>query len=266
MRGPLYVGDAVLDVALRYRTGGPVYGYRFSGNLDPGLEGQGETANLLIDYLAGDSKVFRATGLLVEPITVSRSALAAAWTFVEEGVRHILVGLDHVLFVVCLTLGASRLKDLLWRVTGFTVGHSITLAAGFFGLVPEGAWFVPAVETGIALSIVYAAIVALMQWQHGATVLVTVAIGLLHGLGFSFVLSEILRIDSPNIWQSLLAFNVGVEIGQIAIVLACWPLFHFVERRHVAVWPALRWSVALPCIALAALWVGQRMVLVAQVA
>lgn len=262
--GPLFVGDSVLDTVLDYRTGDAVYDYQFSSRLDPGLDGQEDTANLLLDHFANDTQVYRASGLLREPIVVSRSALAAALTFVKEGVRHILEGLDHVLFVVCLALGAARFSDLLWRVTGFTVGHSVTLAAGFFGFVPSGAWFVPAVETGIALSIVYAAVIALMQRQHGATVLITAAIGLLHGLGFSFVLSEILQLDSANIWQSLLAFNVGVELGQIAIVLVCWPLFHYVSIRRQALWPALRGTVALPCIALAALWAGQRLVMVAQ--
>ena len=75
-----------------------------------------------------------------------------------EGVRHILEGLDHVLFVVCLVLGASGLgAPGMARVTGFTIGHSVTLTLGFFGYYPTGAWFVPLVETGIALSIVYTA-------------------------------------------------------------------------------------------------------------
>jgi hypothetical protein len=154
-----YVGDTVVDAVLRYRSGGPVYDYAVSSSLNPGLEGQDQTANLLLDHFPGETKVFRARGLLVEPITVSRSALAASATFVTEGVRHILEGWDHLLFVVCLALGALRFGSLLWRATGFTIGHTVTLTAGFFGLVPSGAWFIPAVEMGIALSIIYAALV-----------------------------------------------------------------------------------------------------------
>lgn len=264
-----YVGDSVVDVVLRYRTGGPVYDYSVTSSLDPGLEGQDETANLLLDHLSGNTKVFRARGLLSDPIKVSRSWLAAAATFIKEGVRHILEGWDHLLFVVCLALGAVRLSSLLWRATGFTVGHSVTLIAGFYGFVPSGAWFIPTVETGIALSIIYAALIAVMRHQPAAQseatmCAITTAIGLLHGLGFSFVLHEILRVDSPNLWQSLLAFNLGVELGQIVIILATWPLFQLVARWNDDAWRIGRWGVALPCVLIAALWTGQRALLVMQ--
>jgi hypothetical protein len=262
-----YVGDAVVDTVLRYRSGGPVYDYAVSSNLDPGLEGQEETANLLLDHFPGETEVFRARGLLDQPIEVSRSALAAVTTFVTEGVRHILDGWDHVLFVLCLALGAIRFSSLLWRATGFTIGHSVTLAAGFFGFVPSGNWFVPAVEMGIALSIIYAAVFAVSQRGRDSRsettmFLITTTIGLLHGLGFSFVLHEILQVDSPNIWQSLLAFNLGVEIGQVLIILAAWPLFRLVARWNDRAWAIGRWGVAVPCVAVAAVWTAQRALMV----
>ncbi len=262
-----YVGDAVVDTVLRYRSGGPVYDYSVSSSLDPGLEGQEDTANLLLDHFPGGTEVFRARGLLDQPIEVSRSALAAVTTFVTEGVRHILEGWDHVLFVLCLALGAVRFSSLLWRATGFTIGHSVTLAAGFFGFVPSGTWFVPAVEMGIALSIIYAAVVAVSQRGRDSRpettmFLITTTIGLLHGLGFSFVLHEILQVDSPNIWQSLLAFNLGVEIGQVLIILASWPLFRLVARWNDRAWSIGRWGVAVPCVAVAAVWTAQRALMV----
>jgi hypothetical protein len=264
---PSYVGDTVVDVVLRYPGGGPVYDYGVSSSLVPGLAGQEDTANLLLDHFPGETKVFRARGLLDQPMEVSRSALAASATFVAEGVRHILEGWDHVLFVLCLVLGAFKFGSLLWRATGFTIGHSITLAAGFFGFVPAGAWFVPAVEMGIALSIVYAALVAIRAparepRPETAIFVITTTIGLLHGLGFSFVLHEILQVDSPNIWQSLLAFNLGVEIGQVLIILATWPLFRLVARWNARAWAFGRWGVVLPCVAVAAVWTAQRAVLV----
>ena len=91
---------------------------------------------------------------------------------------------------------------------------------------------------------------------------ITSAIGLLHGLGFSFVLHEILQVDSPNIWQSLLAFNLGVEVGQFLIILATWPLFRLVARRNQRAWRYARWGVALPCVLIAALWTGERALMV----
>jgi len=263
---PLYVGDAVVDVVLRYDAGGPVGSYTVSSNLDPELPRQETTANLILDYGPGNPKVFRSRGLMQDPVDISRSALSAIGTFILEGIRHILEGIDHVLFVVCLTIGAATLKSLLWRVTGFTLGHSVTLALGFFGFIPSGAWFVPAVETGIALSIIYAAAIAIRPSMTGAnerqTFFVTCGIGLLHGLGFSFVLQNILQVTSPNIWQSLLAFNVGVEIGQLSIVLIVWPTFQLMRCMNLTIFRAAQITTAASCIAVALVWTVSRVALV----
>lgn len=256
-----YIGDTIVDAELIYRTPDGLSDYSIESRLNPGLPGQEETANLVLVHGAGDPLIFRVRGLLSEPVEVSHALLDAVLTFVYEGIRHILEGVDHVLFVVCLVLGARAVKDLLWRITGFTLGHSVTLALGFFGFVPQAAWFVPLVEIGIALSIVYAAIIAIGEKQFKGTILVTTLIGLLHGLGFSFVLREILQLDAPNIWQSLLAFNLGVEIGQVAIALVIWPSLWAVSRYLPAKVGLVRFGLALPCIAFAAIWVGERAVL-----
>ncbi|MDE0254925.1 MAG: HupE/UreJ family protein, partial [Rhodospirillaceae bacterium] len=255
-----YVGDTVVDAELIYPTGRKHTEYTLRSTLDPGLPKQDETANLILDYATDPPLVFRIRGLIAKPVTVSRSVLEAAWTFVVEGVRHILEGLDHVLFVVCLVLGATALGSLAWRVTGFTLGHSVTLTLGFFGYYPSGAWFVPLVETGIALSIVYAAVAALTSVGHRLTTGVTALLGLLHGLGFSFVLREILKLDSPNLWQSLLAFNLGIEAGQLLIVLVLWPLLFLVAKRLPRGVVVVRWAIALPCVLVAAIWTGERAV------
>ena len=255
-----YVGDTVVDAELTYPTAGRAVRYSLRSTLDPGLPGQDDTANLILDHAASPPLIFRVRGLMARPVEVSHSALEAAWTFVREGVRHILEGTDHVLFVLCLVLGAATLGALVWRVTGFTIGHSVTLTLGFFGYVPAGAWFIPLVETGIALSIVYAAAVSLTAVGHRLTTWVTALLGLLHGLGFSFVLSEILNLESPNLWQSLLAFNVGIEVGQLMIVLAIWPLLMLVAKRFPKRIAAVRWAVALPCILVATIWTGERAV------
>lgn len=263
MSAPLYVGDSVVDVVLRYRSDGWIGSYSLASNLDPGLPGQEDTANLVLDYGQGQPKVFRSRGLLLEPLAIERSVFAPTKTFVVEGIRHILEGLDHVLFVICLVLGAQGLHSLLWRVTGFTLGHSVTLALGFFGFVPAGAWFVPAIETGIALSIVYAATIAILPASRTSPgekrmFVVTCMIGLLHGLGFSFVLQNILQVTSPNIWQSLFAFNVGVEIGQLAIVLASWPILLLIRFLNVKAWKIIQVCVATVCICIASIWAFQR--------
>ena len=259
----IYVGDTTIDVLLRYDTEGAVYQYALSSNLNPGLPDQDETANLVLDYSPSGVQVFRARGLLLEPVVVTRSLLDAIVTFIKEGVTHILEGLDHVLFVICLVLGAMHFKPLLWRVTGFTIGHSITLSLGFFGFVPAAAWFVPAVETGIALSIIYVALVAVvpgLQQKKGewAVVGVTGLIGLLHGLGFSFVLQNILQVTSPNIWQSLVAFNIGVELGQLLIVIGAWFVFYLIGRLGARAVKINRYLVASVCALTAFYWVIER--------
>jgi len=152
-------------------------------------------------------------------------------------------------------------------VTGFTIGHSITLSLGFFGFVPSAAWFVPAVETGIALSIIYVAIVAVIpDFKAGfqqarserSVVVITGLIGLLHGLGFSFVLQNILQVTSPNIWQSLVAFNLGVEIGQVLIVIFAGLAFYLIGLLGSRVAKINRYIVAGLCIAISLYWVIER--------
>lgn len=263
----IYVGDAVVDIIVNYPSKEPVYSYSLSSTLNPDLPNQDKTANLILDYSPGDVKIFRERGLMTQPIIITRSASDAFITFIKEGIRHILEGLDHVLFVICLVLGATQLSNLLWRVTGFTVGHSITLSLGFFGFVPSGHWFVPTIETGIALSIVYAALITVSpKYNLGKSdigiVTVTTIIGLLHGLGFSFVLHEILQVSSPNIWQSLLAFNLGVEVGQILIVLVTWVIFLLLHSFSVPLWRGIRTAIAMGCMVIASVWVIERTLLV----
>ncbi|MEP5569846.1 MAG: HupE/UreJ family protein, partial [Halioglobus sp.] len=240
-----------------------VYNYSLASTLNPGLPEQEQTANLLLDYAPGDLRVFRARGLMSDPIAVSRSRIAAFWSFIKEGIRHILEGLDHVLFVLCLVAGATGLVGLLWRITGFTMGHSITLSLGFFGFVPKGDWFIPTIEWLIALTIIYAAALVFRKPDKAGTdgrrvFLVTSFIGLIHGLGFSFVLHHILKVTSPNIWQSLLAFNVGIEIGQLAIVLAASVVIWLATRVGQTVGSRLRQVIALACGVMAFYWVIER--------
>lgn len=257
-----FVGDSVVDVLLEYTSDANVNRYTISSSLNPELEGQEETANLIVDYGLAEPQIYRIRGLLEDPVAVSHAILSAAVTFVIEGFRHIIEGYDHVLFVICLVLSATALVSLAWRVTGFTLGHSITLALGFFGFTPSAVWFVPLIETAIALSIVAAAIYALgvhKDNQHNSSgFLITFLIGILHGLGFSFVLQEILGVTSPNIWISLLSFNIGVEIGQLLIVLLLWPLLYVINKRKPALYSSIKWIIAMPCLGIAAYWSGQR--------
>jgi hypothetical protein len=271
----VYAGETVVDVQVFYPITAPVTSYyAFGAKTIPTLEGAASLANMLFDHRDGKTRVLRAIGTLEQPFVVSRAVVAGAgaaggserWieavsAFVWQGILHILTGADHVLFVVCLTIGAPGLANLLTRVTGFTLGHTVTLIAGFFGFVPAAPWFIPAIETAIAVSIIYAGAVALLR-RAGGTFVVTAAIGLLHGFGFSFVLQKLLQVDTPNLWTRLLSFNLGVEIGQVALILAVWPLLRVMERRAPRYVPYGRAAVVAPSVAVAAVWTVERLRLV----
>jgi hypothetical protein len=177
----------------------------------------------------------------------------------QAGVEHIAGGTDHLLFVLCLALGASTLGALTWRVTGFTLGHSATLAAGAFGYIPQAAWFPPAVETAIAVSIVVAAVAAVRRTSSPAPLLaLTAGIGLLHGLGFSFALREMLQLGGPHVVVNLGAFNLGVEAGQIAFAATVWLALVWLAMRASSWQFRVRMLAALASIAIATVWIVER--------
>jgi hypothetical protein len=157
----------------------------------------------------------------------------AAWQFVKLGFAHILAGTDHLLFLFCLVIPVRRIRPLVVVVTAFTAAHSITLIAAASGFVPDGLWFPPLVETLIAASIVY---MALENIISGATSIqrrwiLAFAFGLVHGFGFSFALRDTLQFAGSHLLSSLLAFNVGIEAGQLLVVAALVPVLHALFAR-----------------------------------
>lgn len=143
--------------------------------------------------------------------------MAVIATFVPSGAHHVLIGPDHILFIIGLVLLGGGLRRLALIVTAFTLGHSVTLALAALSIFSPPAWLI---EPLIALSIVIVGIDNLMKKQGDRDLRPFFAIffGLVHGFGFAFVLREFGLPDAQLGW-SLLAFNVGVEIGQLAIVV-----------------------------------------------
>lgn len=143
--------------------------------------------------------------------------------YIGIGFTHIVPkGLDHILFVVGLFLLSPRLKPLLIQITVFTVAHSVTLAMAMLGVISLPASIV---EPLIAASILFIAIEnlgtdKLSRWRP----YVVFAFGLLHGLGFAGVLTEF-GLSPAHFASGLVGFNVGVEVGQLAVVAACYALF-----------------------------------------
>src|SRR4029079_7302666 len=112
-----------------------------------------------------------------------------------------------------------------------TVAHSITLIASAFGLAPDALWFPPLVETLIAASIVYMALENIVAPQLRRRWIITFAFGLVHGFGFSFALRQTLQFAGSHLLRSLLSFNVGVELGQLLVLLVLVPALGFLFRR-----------------------------------
>jgi hypothetical protein len=154
--------------------------------------------------------------------------------FVRLGFGHILGGLDHLLFVLCLVIPFRRFRPLLVVVTSFTVAHSITLIASALGLAPGALWFPPLVETLIALSIVYMAFENIVGARLERRWLFAFGFGLVHGFGFSFLLRDSLQFAGSHLVTSLIAFNVGVELGQIVVLLVAIPALTLLFRYVVA--------------------------------
>jgi hypothetical protein len=146
----------------------------------------------------------------------TQSTLSVLWRYTVLGFEHILpLGLDHILFVLGLFLLSVRWKPLLWQVTAFTIAHSVTLALSMFDLVSMPSRIV---ETLIAVSIAYVAVENIFTSKlHSWRPAVVFCFGLLHGLGFASVLQG-LGLPREQFVPALISFNVGVELGQLAVV------------------------------------------------
>lgn len=156
--------------------------------------------------------------------TFSETSLAQSiLAFLKLGLEHILIGYDHILFVLALIFGAKRFKDLLWLITSFTLAHSLTLALATLEIItlPPSV-----VEPIIAASIVFLALLDLFAkgpQTPRVMILLTFGFGLIHGLGFSYVLQEA-NLRAGPLAVPLVSFNLGVELGQILIVALVYPL------------------------------------------
>jgi len=162
-------------------------------------------------------------------IPEAQSRLEIFSDYVSMGIKHLLVGVDHILFVICLVLLVSIRRKLILVVSMFTVGHSITLSLSTLGLVTVSTALA---EVFIAFSVVYAA-AELLDKNNTSLIrkypaIMAAAFGLLHGLGFASVLSDV-GVPQLHIPLSLLAFNVGIEIGQLIVIFVLLGLAFFLR-------------------------------------
>jgi hypothetical protein len=154
--------------------------------------------------------------------------------FVVLGIKHILSGADHLLFLLCLIIPFRRITGLIPIITAFTLGHSVTLIGTAYDLAPIGAWFRPFIETAIAASIVYMALENIIGANLGRRWIITGLFGLVHGFGFADALKEQLQFAGSYLLVSLLSFNVGIEIGQLAVLCVFVPALALLFRGRMS--------------------------------
>ena len=146
--------------------------------------------------------------------------------FFALGVEHIATGYDHVLFLLALLLVGGGLRSVVAIVTAFTIAHSVTLSLAVLDIVQLP---VRVVESAIALSIAWVALENLLVDQIRGRWRITFAFGLMHGFGFAAILRG-MHLAREGLIASLLAFNLGVEAGQLAVVLVSYPLVVLIQR------------------------------------
>ncbi len=225
--------QAVLDVLMTF----PINAQDSRFAIDSELSRLGLQTNTVLRFVLpqGNERVFNYFG---NPglIQLDPSLLQSLARFIVMGFWHILEGSDHLLFLFCLVIPLRSIRELIPVITAFTIAHSVTLIGSAFGLVPQALWFPPLIETLIALSIVYMALENILRAQVRHRWVVTYCFGLIHGFGFSFLLAETMQFAGGNLFSSLLAFNVGVELGQIMVLLITVPLLRLLLHYVSNIW------------------------------
>ena len=222
--------QAMLDVRLEYTL--PAPDARLV--LRPRLAHLGVRTTSVLHLIGGDG-VDRLLTFEGNPdgITLDPRWYDAAGQFTVDGFRHILGGIDHLLFVLCLVLPVRRWRTLVAIVTAFTLAHSLTLGFAALGLAPTAGWFPPLVETLIAASIVWLTLenIVLPADRLEHRWLMAFGFGLAHGFGFSFALAERLQFAGSHLLMALASFNIGVELGQLLVLALALPLLGWLHRR-----------------------------------
>lgn len=208
------------------------------------LASQSQSSSDIIEVIKGEQKGFWEN----------------VWDFIKLGVEHILIGPDHILFVLSLLLVVLSWRDILKMTGTFTVAHSLTFiiaGSGFFTLSAS------IVEPLIALSIAYVAITtvflkhkpffASMKAKLGTVFF----FGLFHGLGFAGLLQD-LQIPQNKFISSLISFNVGIEFGQLIIIAICFPVLYLLRKKSW--YPRMIQLIAAVIAAIGLFWCVQRII------
>ena len=227
----LYWNQGLLDVLFEY----PIQSDQSNFSIRPSLASLGIRVVTVLRFLppGGAARAFEFEG---DPglVRLDPRWHQAALRFVKAGFLHILDGTDHLLFLFCLVIPFRRIRPLVMVITAFTVAHSITLIASAYNLGPDALWFPPLIETLIAVSIVYMALENIVGISIQRRWMIALAFGLVHGFGFSFALRQSLQFAGSHLLMSLLSFNIGVELGQLLVLVLLIPMLQLLFRFVVA--------------------------------
>jgi hydrogenase/urease accessory protein HupE len=195
--------------------------------------GHRHIAHVVLGALTIDEVAYRGheTVDAVAPSDAARSSAKGtigALGFLQMGVEHILTGYDHLVFLLGLVIVGGRVRSMVAVVTAFTIAHSITL-----GVAALGAWVPPSrvIEPLIALSIAYVGVENFFVKNAENRWRITFPFGLVHGFGFAGALREI-ELPREQIPTALVFFNVGVEIGQLAVMALVLPAVFYLRKRE----------------------------------
>ena len=224
----IYVDQGYVDAHITYPLQSPNPELSIRSTAAPEF---GDALKLTVRYkpLDGESRSMIMTASS-GTVALNPTWWRAAKGFVGLGMQHILTGIDHILFLLCLIIPLRDWRQVLAIVTTFTVAHSFTLIGSAFDLVPAGSWFPPLVETTIAASIVFMALENIMGVDFSRRMLVTGLFGLVHGFGFAYGLQENLQFAGTHLLVSLFAFNIGIELGQLSVLAIMLPSLLMVRR------------------------------------
>jgi hydrogenase/urease accessory protein HupE len=246
LSGPIPPGARVATWHNEIRIGSYITAFENEGD---------ETARF--EWLDDGKSAGTPFALREEVVPLSRIQIAKL--YFHLGVTHIVPhGTDHILFVLGIFLLGRRVKEVLWQVTAFTLAHTLTLGLTIYGLVSLSPRIV---EPAIALSIVYVAIEnVLTDRLHAWRVAVVFCFGLLHGMGFAGVLREV-GLPRSEFVTGLVSFNVGVELGQLTVILAAFLMVGMAWCRQ----PWYRRRIVVPAsiliAAMGAYWAVERLAL-----
>ncbi len=213
-----------------------------------------------LDGVSETNRIYRGNNSFT--IAEDSNFFNVAKTYIFLGIDHILLGFDHLCFVLALLLLIKNHHRLLWAITAFTLGHSITLGGAVLGFLNAPS---QPIEAFIAFSIVMVAAEIISQQRNHVSIivqkpwLITCTFGLLHGFGFAGALSET-GLPQDAIPTALLFFNIGIEFGQIFFIIFVLTLIKLIEKFIPKMYPTINLSLTYAIGIIAAFWTIERVV------